>query len=162
MDVRPLLRVVAIVVLVLAGALGLRASRHWPTRRTSGVVAGALAVLALAGIAPSALDLLAPHAPVPDALSVYSVEGNTLAVISAATGAVRWRYTVSPASISPILHPLIDHSVVYLRPDGALRALRAFDQPTPAVDQGVVYADAPASIVALRATDGSPLWQTLP
>ena len=71
MDVRPLLRLVAIAVLVLATALGLRAIRRWPARRTSGLVAGTLAVLALAGFALSTLDLLAPHAPVPDALSVY-------------------------------------------------------------------------------------------
>ncbi len=63
MDVRPLLRLVAIAVLVLATALSLRASRRWPARRTSGLVAGALAVLALAGFALSTLDLLAPHAP---------------------------------------------------------------------------------------------------
>ncbi len=177
MDIRPVLRVVAIVVLVVAAALGLSAIRRWPTRRTSGAVAGMLAVLALAGFALSSLDLLAPHAPVPDALSVYHIEGDTLIAASAATGTTRWRYTVSLASDYPIPQPLIDHGMVYLRTDGALRALRAsdgqqmwtmpivgraFDQPTPAVDQGVIYITAPASIIALRATDGSALWQTSP
>jgi outer membrane protein assembly factor BamB len=177
MDIRPLLRVVAIVVLVVAAALGLSAIRRRPTRRADGVVAGTLAVLALAGFVLSSLDLLAPHAPVPDALSVYHIEGDTLIAASAATGTTRWRYTVSPASAYPIPRPLVDHGMVYLRTDGALRALRAsdgqqmwtmpivgraFDQPTPAVDQGVIYITAPASIIALRARDGSPLWQTAP
>jgi len=70
MDVRPLLRLVAVIALVAAAVLGLRARRHWPARRPSGIVAGGLAVLALAGFVLSALDLLAPRAPLPDALSV--------------------------------------------------------------------------------------------
>ena len=64
MDGRPLLRMLAIVVLVIAAALGLRARRRWPARRASGIVAGGLAVLALAGLLLSALDVLAPRAPV--------------------------------------------------------------------------------------------------
>jgi outer membrane protein assembly factor BamB len=174
MDARPLLRLVAIAVLVLATALGLRAIRRWPARRTSGLVAGTLAVLALAGFALSTLDLLAPHASVPDALSVYYIESGTLAAASAATGTVRWRYTPPPG---PILQPLLDHGVFYLRTDGALRALRARDgmplwaapvegraeqQQLPTADQGVVYATSSASVVALRTADGSPLWQTSP
>ncbi len=70
MDVRPLLRLVAVIALVAAAVLGLRALRRWPARRASGIVAGGLAVLALAGFVLSALDLLAPRAPLPDALSV--------------------------------------------------------------------------------------------
>lgn len=175
MDARPLLRIAAIVVLILAAALGLRASRRWPARRVSGVVAGTLALLALAGFVLSALDLLAPRAPVPDALSIYYRMGDTLEVASAATGKVRWRYTASPTSVSPILQPLVAHGVVYLRTDGAVHALRAsdgqqlwaapvegraFEQPPLTFDQGVVYATSAGSIVALRAADGSTLWQT--
>lgn len=173
MDVRPLLRIVAIVVLILAAALALRASRRWPARRISGVVAVTLAALALSGFVLSALDLLAPRAPVPDALSIYYGGGDTLNAASAATGAVRWRYTPSPASSSPIFRPLVDHGVVYLRTDGFLRALRArdgqqlwaapvegraYEQQMPIVDHGVVYVTSVASVIALRATDGSTLW----
>jgi outer membrane protein assembly factor BamB len=176
MDVRLLLRVLAIAVLVIAVLLGLRASRRWPTRRASGIIAGGLAVLALAGLALSALDLLAPHAPLPGSLSVYYVEGDTLVAASAATGTVRWRYTPSsPGSLFPNLLPPFDHGVFYFRTDGALRAVRAhdgqelwaapveeraFEQQLPTADQGVVYATSAASVVALRAADGSQLWQT--
>jgi outer membrane protein assembly factor BamB len=177
MDVRPLLRLVAIAMLVLAGALGVRARRRWPARHATGVVAGTLAVLALAGFALSALDLLAPRAPVPDSLSVYYTEGGTLEAASAATGTVRWRYTPpSPtSSIFPNRLPPFANGVFYVNTDGALRAVRArdgqqlwaapiagraFEQLQPALDQGIVYATSAASVVALRDADGRPLWQT--
>lgn len=177
MDIRPLLRVVAIVVLVVAAAVGLPAIRSRTTRRASGAIAGALAMLAIVSFVLSSLDLLAPRAPVPNSVFVYYVEGVTLYAASATTGAVRWRYTTLPLNSPPSLRPLIDHDVVYLRTDGALRALRASDgqqlwaaplvgqasqQPTPVVDQGIIYSTAPASVIALRATDGSPVWQTSP
>jgi outer membrane protein assembly factor BamB len=177
MDIRPLLRVLAILALIAAAALGVRACSRWPARRATGIVAGGLAVLALAGFVLSALDVLAPHAPLPDSLSVYYVNDNTLEAASAATGTVRWRYMPpSPDSnIRPNQLPPFANGVFYLRTDGALRAVRARDgqplwsaplaggadqQPPPTVDQGVVYATAAASVVALRATDGRPLWQT--
>ena len=177
MDVRPLLRILAIAVLVIAATLGLRARRRWPVRRASGIVAGGLAVLAIAGLLLSALDVLAPRAPPPDSLSVYYTEGGTLEAASAATGTVRWRYTPpSPdSSIFPNRLPPFANGVFYVNTDGALRAVRArdgqqlwaapveglaFQQQLPTVDQGVVYATSAASVVALRATDGSQLWQT--
>src|SRR5262245_48939932 len=125
MDVRPLLRLVAIAVLVLAAALGLRALRRWPARRASGRIACGLAVLALAGFVLSALDLLAPRAPVPDALSVYYRDGGTVAAASAATGMVRWRYTPPSPSVGVFLTPCslsLDRGVFYFRTDGAIRA----------------------------------------
>jgi outer membrane protein assembly factor BamB len=176
MDVRPLLRSLALVVLVLAVPLGLRARRRWPVRRASGIVAGGLVVLALAGFVLAALDLLAPRAPLPDSLSVYYVEGGTLEAASAATGTVRWRYTPSSSgSIFPNLLPPFANGVFYVREDGAVRAVRArdgqqlwaapvegaaFQQLDPTADQGVVYATSPASVVALRTADGRQLWQT--
>src|SRR5260221_2927473 len=177
MDVHPLFRLLALTVLALAVVLGLRARRHWPARRPSGIVAGGLAVLALAGFVLSALDLLAPRAPLPDSLSVYYTEGGTLEAASAATGTVRWRYMPhSPtSSISPNRLPPFANGVFYVNTDGALRAVRArdgqqlwaapveglaFQRQLPTVDQGVVYATSAASVVALRATDGRPLWQT--
>ncbi len=176
MDVRPLLRILAILVLAIAAALGVRARRGWPARRASGVITGTLAVLALAGLVLSALDVLAPRAPLPDALSVYYVEGDTLEAASAATGTVRWRYTPSsPGSLFPNLLPPFANGAFYFREDGAVRAVRARDgqqlwaapvegqaflQLRPTADQGVVYATSPASVVALRASDGRQLWQT--
>src|SRR5260221_12693157 len=177
MDVHPLFRLLALTVLALAVVLGLRARRHWPARRPSGIVAGGLAVLALAGFVLSALDLLAPRAPLPDSLSGYYTEGGTLEAASAATGTVRWRYMPpSPtSSISPNRLPPFANGVFYVNTDGALRAGRArdgqqlwaapveglaFQRQLPTVDQGVVYATSAASVVALRATDGRPLWQT--
>ena len=134
MEVRPLLRVLAIAVLVIAvvlavlAVLAVRASRGWRARRASGIVAGGLAVAAMSGFVLSALDLLAPRAPLPDSLSVYYVAGDTLEAASAATGTVRWRYTPSsPVSLSANLLSLFDNGVFYLRTDGALRTLRARD-----------------------------------
>jgi outer membrane protein assembly factor BamB len=177
MDVRELLRLVSGIALVAAAVLGLRALRRWPTRRASGTIAGELAVLALAGFVVSTLDLLAPRAPLPDALSVYFTEGGTLEAASAATGAARWRYIPpSPTSnIFPNRLPSFANGVFYVNTDSALQAVRArdgqqlwaapiagraFERQEPAIDQGVVYATSAASVVALRGADGHPLWQT--
>jgi serine/threonine-protein kinase len=176
MDIRPLLRVLSLAVLVAAAALGVRASHRWPTRRASGAVAGGLAVLALAGVVLSTLDLLAPRAPLSNSLSIYYGDGATLTAASAATGTVRWRYTPSPPrSLFPTCAPPFANGVFYFRTDGAILAVRARDgqqfwaapvegradqQQLPAADHGVVYATAPASVVALDGADGRQLWQT--
>jgi outer membrane protein assembly factor BamB len=177
MDGRPLLRMLAIVVLVIAAALGLRARRRWPARRASGIVAGGLTVLALAGLLLSALDVLAPRAPVPGALSVYYLRDG-LEAASAATGTVRWRYSPPPSCytpslcLSPTQVPTFANGVFYLGVGSTISAVRASDgtqlwnasvdglaeSEMPAVDHGMVFATSVAGVFALRAVDGSQLW----
>jgi outer membrane protein assembly factor BamB len=178
MDIRLLLRVLAVIALVIAVPLGLRALRRWPARRVSGIAAGGLAVLALGGFVLSALDVLAPRAPVPGLLSVYYEQGDTLVAVAAATGTARWQYTPPSPSVGPTFTtgmPPSDNGMLFIRTAGALRAVRAtdgrelwavplegnaFQRQQPTADHGVVYVTSAASVIALRGADGSQLWRT--
>jgi eukaryotic-like serine/threonine-protein kinase len=180
MDIRPLLRFLAVVALLVAIVLAFRARRAWPSRRTTGIVAGVLAALAVAGFVFSSLALLEPRAPVPNSLTLYYVRdqanGEALEAASAVTGAVRWQFGSPIADVQ--WPPTLDNGVLYLgtgnglNSSGTIRAVRASDgketwstpvqgradQETPAVENGVVYATAAGGVYALRATDGSQLW----
>jgi outer membrane protein assembly factor BamB len=181
MDFRPLLRLLAVLLLVAAAVLmlALRARRGLPSqqRRTRGsrILAGALAVLAIAGFVLSLLDVFAQHAPVPGALSIYYVRddstGQAIEAAAAATGAIRWRYTPSTGGLACRL-PTLANGVFYLSIGNTFHAVRASDgqqlwtasiegrlvQGTPAVAQGVIYATTTTGVFALHATDGSQLW----
>src|SRR5258708_25351561 len=176
MDGGARLGMLAIVVLVIAAALGVRARRRWPARRASGIVAGGLAVLAHAGLLLSALDVLAPRAPVPGALSVYYLRDG-LEAASAATGTVCWRYSPPPSCytpslcLSPTQVPTFANGVFYLGVGSTVSAVRASDgtqlwtasvdglaeSEMPAVDHGGGFAASVGGVFSLRAMDGSPL-----
>lgn len=177
MDVRPLLRILAVVALAIAAVLGMRTHRRWPSHRVSGIVASILAVIAIAGFILLALDLLEPRAPVPGSLSLIYVrddsDGETVEAASGATGAVRWRYMPSSGLLGPAQAPTLDNGVLYLGIGDTIRAMRASDgkqlwvapvegradQEMPEVDHGVVYATAAGGIFAIRAIDGGQLWR---
>jgi outer membrane protein assembly factor BamB len=182
MDMRPLLRILAIggllVALVLAFRLAFRARSAWPSRRTSGIAAGVLAALALAGFVLSSLDLLEPRAPLPGSATLYYiyrsntpvVNEDTLVAAAAATGVVRWQDPLGTDTNSGA--PTLDRGVLYLAVSKSIRAVDASDGKqlwetpvpgatyarTPAVDQDVVYVASYAGVSALRASDGSLLW----
>jgi outer membrane protein assembly factor BamB len=173
MDIRPLLRILAVAALVVAGAAGICALRKWPSRRMSGIIAGVLAALAVAGFVLSSLNLLEPRAPLPDSVTLYytSTDDNALEAAAAATGLVRWRYALGINADWP---PVLDDGTVYIGVRASIHAVRASDgkqrwvaavegradSETPAVANGVVYVTSTRGVSALRASDGSLPWYT--
>jgi hypothetical protein len=71
MDVSMLLPILAIALLVIAASLGLLAQHMGHRRRATRILAGGLALLAIAGFALSVLDLPASRAPLLGSLSIY-------------------------------------------------------------------------------------------
>jgi outer membrane protein assembly factor BamB len=174
MVVHLLLAVLAIALLIIAATLGLLARRMGQWRRATRIIARGLAVLAIAGLVLSVLDLPPSHAPLPASLSVYYVRGcGSLEGASAATGTVRWHYQPpSRSALACEYLPTLANGVFYLGSGTTIRAVRAtdgkelwkasvagrVDQQVLAVDQGVVYATTAAGVFAVRAIDGSQLW----
>jgi outer membrane protein assembly factor BamB len=183
MDLRPLLRLVAVAVMVAAIVFGGRTLRRWPRHRLRGIIAGALlAALAVSGCALAASDRFEPRAPLPASATIFytitddgAAHEAALYAASAATGPahLRWRY---PLGMSAAWPPAFDHDngTLYIGVRSSIHAIRArdgstlwiapvqgrADPETPALSSGVVYATSTSGIVALRASDGQQLWYT--